>query len=114
MASFCGGEKRRGPGERSPPERVERALTFDLSVASALTEGTDGGTIRSTPPEFESLRFSARAGRRNGWVGAVRRLVFSLLLIAFVVFLVVGLVSADFLETWTNGAMICLTCIGVA
>lgn len=51
---------------------------------------------------------------RADWVGAVRKLVFTLLLIALSIFVGYGLVVGDFLETLSNGAMICLTCIGVA
>jgi hypothetical protein len=47
-------------------------------------------------------------------VGAVRKLVFTLLLIVLSIFVGYGLVVGDFLETLSNGAMICLTCIGVA
>jgi hypothetical protein len=51
---------------------------------------------------------------RADWVGAVRKLVFTLLLIVLSIFVGYGLVVGDFLETLSNGAMICLTCIGVA
>ena len=34
-------------------------------------------------------------------------------LVAFEAFLIVGLVTEHFWETLSNGAMICLTCIGV-
>lgn len=44
----------------------------------------------------------------------VKKLVFTFLLVAFGALIAYGLVSGDFLETLTNGAMICLTCIGVA
>lgn len=47
-------------------------------------------------------------------MGAVRKLVFTLLLVVFGAFIGYGLVVGDFLETLSNGAMICLTCIGVA
>jgi len=46
-------------------------------------------------------------------VGAVRKLVFTLLLLAFAIFTVYGLSSGDFAETISNGVTICLTCIGV-
>jgi hypothetical protein len=44
----------------------------------------------------------------------VRKLVFILLAIALGAALIHGLASGGFFETLTNGAMICLTCIGVA
>jgi len=44
----------------------------------------------------------------------VRKLVFTLLAIAFSACFVYGLMVGDFWETLSNGVMICLTCIGVA
>ena len=38
---------------------------------------------------------------------------FVIALVAFEAFLIVGLVTEHFLETLSNGAMICLSCIGV-
>ena len=42
-----------------------------------------------------------------------KTLFFVLALIAFEAFLIVGIVSDHFWETLSNGAMICLSCIGV-
>jgi hypothetical protein len=45
---------------------------------------------------------------------SVRKTVlFVLALVAFEAFLIVGIVSDHFWETLSNGAMICLSCIGV-
>lgn len=44
----------------------------------------------------------------------MRKLVFALLLVTLSIFIGYGLVVGDFFETLSNGAMICLTCIGVA
>ncbi len=54
-------------------------------------------------------------GRADG-LGAdmVRKLVFTLLAIVLSACFVYGLMVEDFWETLSNGAMICLTCIGVA
>jgi hypothetical protein len=46
--------------------------------------------------------------------GTARKTVyFVIALAAFEAFLIVGIVSEHFWETLTNGAMICLSCIGV-
>jgi hypothetical protein len=45
--------------------------------------------------------------------GAVRKLVFTALLITFTLFTVYGLATYHYEETISNGAMICLSCIGV-
>jgi hypothetical protein len=47
-------------------------------------------------------------------VTAVRKLVFTALVIFFVLAIWYGVMAGDFLETLSNGVMICLTCIGVA
>jgi hypothetical protein len=39
--------------------------------------------------------------------------LFVLALVVFEAFLIVGIVSEHFWETLSNGAMICLSCIGV-
>jgi hypothetical protein len=44
----------------------------------------------------------------------LRKLIFALLVIILSASFVYGLVSGGFFETLTNGAMICMTCIGVA
>lgn len=44
----------------------------------------------------------------------MRRFVFTLLLVLLCASVVYGLTVGDFLETLSNGVMICLTCIGVA
>lgn len=44
----------------------------------------------------------------------VRKLVFTLLAVVLSAGVVYGLIVGDFWETLSNGAMICLTCIGVA
>lgn len=54
--------------------------------------------------------FRARRER----VTAVRKLVFTALVIFFVLAIWYGVAAGDFLETLSNGVMICLTCIGVA
>ena len=40
-------------------------------------------------------------------------LFFSLALVVFEAFLIIGIVADHFWETLSNGAMICLSCIGV-
>ena len=42
-----------------------------------------------------------------------KTLFFVLALIAFEAFLIIGIVGDHFWETLSNGAMICLSCIGV-
>jgi len=44
----------------------------------------------------------------------VRKLLFVLLLIMLSASVAYGLYAGGFFETLTNGAMICMTCIGVA
>ncbi len=48
------------------------------------------------------------------WELPVRKFVFVLLLAVLTASLAYGLYAGGFFETLTNGAMICLTCIGVA
>lgn len=66
------------------------------------------------PVGWEPSNSCPRGAERTDGVGAVRKLVFTLLLIALSIFVGYGLIVGDFLETLSNGAMICLTCIGVA
>ncbi len=54
-------------------------------------------------------------GRADGRrADMVRKLVFTLLAVVLSAGVVYGLIVGDFWETLSNGAMICLTCIGVA
>ena len=64
------------------------------------------------PVRWEFSTPFSRQVERTG--AAVRKLVFTLLLVILGVFIGYGLAVGDFLETLSNGAMICLTCIGVA
>ncbi len=48
------------------------------------------------------------------WVNSVRILLFTLFFILFGAAIAYGISIGDFWETLSNGAMICLTCIGVA
>jgi len=43
----------------------------------------------------------------------VRKIIATVLLIGFVAFVVYGVTAYQFDETFVNGAMICLSCIGV-
>lgn len=43
----------------------------------------------------------------------MKKLVFALLLVVFVAFVAHGLTTFQFDETFVNGAIICLACIGV-
>lgn len=62
------------------------------------------------------VRRSARPGHSSRDVMRTffRALWFFLFAVVFTVMLVYGLRLGDFWETLSNGAMICLTCIGVA
>ena len=42
-----------------------------------------------------------------------KTILFVVALVVFEAFLIIGVVSDHFLETLSNGAMICLSCIGV-
>ena len=50
----------------------------------------------------------------TAWVNSVRIFLFTLFFIIFGAIIAYGLSIGDFWETLSNGAMICLTCIGVA
>jgi hypothetical protein len=53
-------------------------------------------------------------GRHMAATASVKRTIFFVLaLVAFEAFLIVGIVADHFWETLSNGAMICLSCIGV-
>lgn len=54
---------------------------------------------------------AASAGRSEGVV--VRKVTFAVLLVLFVLFTVFGLREFQFDETQSNGAIICISCIGV-
>ena len=62
------------------------------------------------------LKRGLTARRRAGtaWVNTVRVFLFTLFFIVFGAIIAYGLSVGDFWETLSNGAMICLTCIGVA
>jgi hypothetical protein len=65
------------------------------------------------PIRKQALGFTPARGRASGWVGALKKLVFALLLVVFVAFVAHGLTTFQFDETFVNGAIICLACIGV-
>jgi len=57
---------------------------------------------------------TARRQAGTAWVNSVRVFLFTLFFIIFGAIIAYGLSIGDFWETLSNGAMICLTCIGVA
>jgi hypothetical protein len=76
-------------------------------VPNRLSEHETGGTAHpeSTTPGGDDHMDTAASVRKA--------IFFVLALVAFEAFLIIGIVSDHFLETLSNGAMICLSCIGV-
>ncbi len=75
-------------------------MLFHVSDDRVCGVRTSGSTVR---------RWAGTA-----WVNTVRIFLFTLFFILFGAAIAYGLSVGDFWETLSNGAMICLTCIGVA